>query len=275
MECQYCEKILKTKWSLKNHQKTAKYCLKIQGKNTNFQCEVCNKYFSKKINLKNHIDICKKSLNYIKKLENKNIKLLEKNKNIEKELEESKKQIQELKKKVERFEDKLENIAVKAVSRPTTTNNNSRNVHINNLIQNLQPIKNEDIENCGQHLTLDHHREGAEGYARFALDVPFKEKLACVDVNRKKFKYKDDEGKIVEDEGFHKMFKKFCKAVLNKSYDFSQEHYDLLVAEFGNKYVDDNFDSSEYTRSFASYSGTNENPFCKKIINIISKNTKV
>ena len=31
MECEYCKKVLKNKHTLKSHQQTAKYCLKIQG----------------------------------------------------------------------------------------------------------------------------------------------------------------------------------------------------------------------------------------------------
>jgi len=270
MECQYCKKILKNKITLNRHQKTTKYCLKIQGENecTKFMCNICNKSLTTKWNLENHINICKKSKIYIKNLEIKNLKLLEKNKNLEKELKESKIQIQNL-------QDKLENVAIKAVSRPITTNNNNRSIHINNIIQNLQPIKNDELERCGEQLTLDHHMEGAEGYARFALDVPFKEKLACLDVNRRKFKYKDDVGEVIEDEGLHKMFEKFCKAVLDKSSDLSQENYDRLAEEFGKKFVDENCDTSEYTRALEEYSRTNENAFCKKIINIISKNTKI
>jgi len=287
MECQYCLKILKTKWSLKNHQKTTKYCLKIQGENEckKIKCNICQKTFTTKTNLGKHIVNCKKSKIYIKLLENKNIKLLEENKNIkkelnqkykllEKELNQKYKLLEESKLQINKLIDKLENVAVKAATKPTI-NNNNRSIHINNIINNLQPIRDDELKTCGEQLTLEHHRQGAEGYAKFALDIPFKDKLACVDINRKKFKYKDNDGNIIEDEGFHKMFKKFCQSVSGKSLDLSQEHYDLLAEQFGEKGVDDNLDCSEFARALGSYSGTNENAFCKKIINIISKNTKV
>ena len=32
MECKFCKKILSSKSALNTHQRTAKYCLKIQGK---------------------------------------------------------------------------------------------------------------------------------------------------------------------------------------------------------------------------------------------------
>lgn len=30
MECQFCHSVLATEWNLKTHQKTAKYCLRLQ-----------------------------------------------------------------------------------------------------------------------------------------------------------------------------------------------------------------------------------------------------
>ena len=283
MECQYCKKILKTKNSLGRHQKTTKYCLKIQGgEQLNYCCDICNKSYTTKWNLDSHFKKCFNIKNYIKLLEenkllekelNQKDKLIEENKLLEKELNQKDKLLEKYEKQIQNLQDKLENVAVKAVSRPTTTDN--RSIHINNIINNLQPIKDDELKTCGKQLTLEHHRQGAEGYAKFALDVPFKDKLACVDVNRKKFKYKDGDGNVVEDDGFHKMFKKFCQSVSGKSLDLSQEHYDLLVEQFGEKGVDNNFDCSEFARALGSYSGTNENAFCKKIISILSRNTKV
>ena len=56
MECNCCNKIFSCKSSLKLHQKTTKYCLKLQGKNeeNNFECEYCNKIFTVKQNLTSH-----------------------------------------------------------------------------------------------------------------------------------------------------------------------------------------------------------------------------
>jgi hypothetical protein len=65
MECQYCNKILSTVYSLKTHQKTVKSCLQKQGKQNdivNFNCKFCSKSFTSKDNLYNHYKICKEKM---------------------------------------------------------------------------------------------------------------------------------------------------------------------------------------------------------------------
>jgi hypothetical protein len=52
MECEFCQKIFSTKGTLKTHQKTAKYCIKLQEKKGNniekFFCQYCNKELSQR-----------------------------------------------------------------------------------------------------------------------------------------------------------------------------------------------------------------------------------
>jgi len=61
--CNFCQKCFATKSNLNSHQKTAKYCLQIQGKNEpvveNTICTYCEKKFSTVYNLKEHMSICK------------------------------------------------------------------------------------------------------------------------------------------------------------------------------------------------------------------------
>ena len=61
MECEFCKKSFSTKGSLEKHQKTAKFCLKFQGRNleSSFKCENCNKIFTQKTSLYDHFPICK------------------------------------------------------------------------------------------------------------------------------------------------------------------------------------------------------------------------
>ena len=67
LECNFCKKVFSTKSNLLNHQKKAKYCLKIQkqkeipnseSEDINFKCEYCQRNFSTKRVLSNHKTVC-------------------------------------------------------------------------------------------------------------------------------------------------------------------------------------------------------------------------
>jgi hypothetical protein len=61
MNCEFCKKEFAYKGTLITHQKTAKYCLQLQGKNIihPFECNFCIKNFTTHQNLKEHILVCK------------------------------------------------------------------------------------------------------------------------------------------------------------------------------------------------------------------------
>ena len=56
MECQFCKSVFSTKTSLNNHQKTAKYCLKLRDikPETSYKCDGCGKTFSRSYHLQRH-----------------------------------------------------------------------------------------------------------------------------------------------------------------------------------------------------------------------------
>ena len=64
MECVYCGSILKTEVTLKNHQKTAKYCLAKQNKISEYEhkCCFCEASFTLKSLLYKHLKICKSNI---------------------------------------------------------------------------------------------------------------------------------------------------------------------------------------------------------------------
>uniref|UniRef100_A0A6C0E4J8 C2H2-type domain-containing protein n=1 Tax=viral metagenome TaxID=1070528 RepID=A0A6C0E4J8_9ZZZZ len=65
MICEYCKNDYYDKSTLKKHQKTSKFCIKIQiEKNESininkFICNFCNKELSTKQSLDRHIKVCK------------------------------------------------------------------------------------------------------------------------------------------------------------------------------------------------------------------------
>lgn len=77
MNCEHCKKTFSYKSSMLYHQKTAKYCLKIQGKESKlFKCEFCQNTLSTKQHYIEHIFVCKnKKDDDIKK--KKNVKILD------------------------------------------------------------------------------------------------------------------------------------------------------------------------------------------------------
>jgi len=235
MECEFCKHILSTKSALNTHQSKAKYCLKIQGKENmkgHFSCKYCDKEFFNNNRYKSHINICK--LNNCFKQELEDTKSTNQNLNIEivtlktiiKELRADKKDLQE----------RYDNLSITAVKRPITS---TKNIQINNYIKNMPPLLESDINDNVQNLTLEHHAKGVEGYAEYALEFPFKDKIVCVDVARNKIKYKNEEGYVIEDVGFRKMMVKLCSALKDRSYDLSQKHYESLSEKFTENEMDE------------------------------------
>jgi len=64
MECEYCKAKLSTKSALRYHQRSAKYCLKIQETQGNlnnvnqYNCDICGRNFTVKRNLVRHRESC-------------------------------------------------------------------------------------------------------------------------------------------------------------------------------------------------------------------------
>jgi hypothetical protein len=265
MECQYCKKILSSKSALKFHQTRTRYCLKIQGKENikgRFVCELCGKNFQTKGHLYSHSNICEKNIPNIKKLLEQVIYLKETVKVLEKEndmLKYDKKDLQE----------SYNNLSLTAVKRPVNNTNN-----INNFIQKMEPLRIEDIDGYVPMLTLDHHVKGVEGYAEYALEFPFKDKIVCVDVNRNKIKYKDGEGNVIEDVGFRKMMTKMCESLRDRSFNLCQEHYEKLSDEFTEKELDE-YNCMNTALAISRYANGRENEFCNKMIKLISRGSMI
>ena len=133
MKCEFCNNEFISKTSLIHHQKTAKYCILLQGieKNTNFICLKCNKKLSTQNRLYTHEQTCKKHMEDIIRKECEQ-KLIEKDKIIfERDLLISEQKIiikelhAEYKNQIERqnkdFHNRLQSMAEKAIEKTWQT----------------------------------------------------------------------------------------------------------------------------------------------------------
>jgi len=266
MQCEFCKNTFSSKTNLNHHQKRAKYCLKMRGEykpSSNHKCESCSRTFSGKYELKRHQKTCS-SKNVVVALNSKIARL-------EEELRLSRQEIKSLKEQVQTYRHDFNNLSLTAVKRPV---NSTKNIQINNFIQNMEPLKIDDIKKSVPLLTLDHHVKGAEGYAEFALEFPFKEKIVCVDVNRNKIKYKDGEGNVIEDVGFRKMMTKLCESLKDRSFNLCQEHYEKLSEQFTEKELEE-YNCMTTALAISRYANGRENDFCNKVIKLISKGSKI
>ena len=211
--CDFCGNTFVHKQNLNSHQKKAKYCLKIQGvKGVEFGCTLCDRIFHSKYECDRHEKTCKKSklVDFLKKqveYQKKQVddqKIEIKDQKIK--IADQKIEIAELRiknKMLQDLQDNYKELSITAI-KSTNTKTSTKNIQINNYIKNMSPLLENDIKSNVPMLTLEHHVMGAEGYAQYALEFPFKDKIVCVDVSRNKIKYKNEEGDIIEDVGFKK-----------------------------------------------------------------------
>tara|TARA_B110000908_G_C10147988_1_gene399969 strand:- start:70 stop:819 length:750 start_codon:yes stop_codon:yes gene_type:complete len=207
----------------------AQYCIKTR-KNTGdikfFKCDGCYKNFTSKQTLQLHSLKCKSNELNSYKQENKTLKKMYDDKIIFLET-----QINQKDDIIQDLQNKLENIAISAVSRPTTSNK----TQINNYIQQLQPVTEEHLIDNVQHLTIDHIMKGPEGYAQYALEYPLKDRLICVDYARRKVKFKNKDGKVITDPEMSNLATKFFNSIKDKNKELIIECGKKLKENFGDE----------------------------------------
>ena len=208
MKCEFCEKEFTTKYVLLNHQKTTKKCLDKQAKllEIKYNCKYCKKNFIAEKYLNSHYNICKYKINYIEEL-------LEKNK--------------ELELKNKELEDKLYKILEKAVDKPTTTNNTTNNTNI----EKLEIISPTFLDEQAQYLTIDHIKNGADGYANFFLEHQLKDRVICTDFSRRKIKYKDENGEVITDPEMNSLSILLFDSIKNRNQQLTIKYMDELISK--------------------------------------------
>ena len=166
-QCNFCNTILASEYSLSKHKKTAKKCLIKQGVDFkgNFECVICNQKFTLKSNLNTHNVTCSKKNNLelnIKKLSELQNKLseFESKYNI---LESKYNMILEEKKDWKEKEEKLlDKITTAALSKTNTV----KNINITTYTRTDEELKNIYEQN----LTSSHIEGGISAITKLIVD---------------------------------------------------------------------------------------------------------
>jgi len=251
MEGNYCKKLFKSLSSLNYHIKNAKYCLKLRDENSdgNFKCNRCLKNYSSKQTKDIHESKCVENSNNIF---NENIILKERIKIQEERL---KNQEEKYERQIKELQSQIERLATVAINKPTNVQNN--NQRVNQIINNLTPITEQHLKDQAEFLTIDHIKDGVNGYVKYALEYPLKDKIVCTDFSRRKLKYKDENGNLIEDPEMIKLSQKLFKAIEEKNSTLINEYiielhdkYKVMVMEPNNEM--DEGESEEFSIKFNS-----------------------
>ena len=261
--CEFCDKSLTTKSSLKLHQERTKYCIKKQASKLGtifieqILCQYCDKNFThnqtrdkhesgcivKDIKLKHNIEITEIKSAYSSEISKLNsdytleiTRLKDKNLELEKDILKQRAEIYaELYNKDQAFIlSQSAKLAERAGTTTTTTTNNTirgRNINMNNL-----DLSRERLMSMKDTYTIKHYERGGAGQADWAVDNILKDDYKCTDKNRMNFIYQDENGNIVNDLRCVKL-----KSVITPGLDTKLKEYKKFkYSELGEVDDDDN-----------------------------------
>jgi hypothetical protein len=233
--CEFCYSEFSAKFNLTHHQKTAKYCLKLQGKETIYKCKKCNKELCDKRHLDTHEQNCisqEGKKNTIALFREKEQELKEFKIDTDKQIIILQQQLQSandtitlLKEQISELQSRLENVAVQGVKKSTTTTNN---------IVNIENLTDEWLRTSSKNLTLDHIQRGPQGYAEFASQHSLKDRVQCVDFSRRILQYKEDDA-IIRDKKGKKLSRKFFQSIESQNKELIMQAMAKIREEMDDK----------------------------------------
>jgi predicted nuclease with TOPRIM domain len=216
--CEFCNKEFSSEYTLNNHKKTAKFCLKIQKENNNiqnnnesiYQCEYCNKNFSLKKILNTHYLTCKaKKEQTVDELKEQIKELKEQNLKLTIHFDNDKETIKKLEETIKKLEEENVDYKNRLIDRPSTVYNNSQqhinnyNIQYNKMFNDLIPITDEYLKSKIKELitpnsliyvhNLDNANSNIIDY-NFACSLVniLKNNVFFTDIARGKLVYKDE-----------------------------------------------------------------------------------
>ena len=282
LKCQFCNKNFSVKSSLKTHQKSAKYCIKIQNDLNkqnkdviSFNCEFCKKNFTSKHRYEGHMDICVSKLKKIidnkdKIIENKDKELIQVIENKDAELKVANDRINELELKLKTQRLEIENELYKQdrdtitelAKQPKITNNTQNKIIVATPLDlssnRLSSIIDSNLSE--EHLTMGQKGIAQFAYNNFLKDDEGKLKYVCTDPSRQIFQYKNKEGDMEKDVRASKLTKALCDAdIKHKSHeilsDFIRDGDNESVLEYIKHYQnirDMETDNSDFSKELTS-----------------------
>ena len=284
MKCEFCNNEFITKASLIHHQKTAKYCIILQGSETDsvFICLKCNKKLSTQNRLYTHEQTCKKHMEDIirkeceQKLADKDRIISDKDRIISEQkliIEEQKIIIKEFqddqRKQNKDLTDRIQSMAEKAIAKPSTVNQTNS---INQIINNMMPITDAHLQEHVQNLNPLHVQNGASGYAKYALEYPLKDMIVCTDFQRRNCKYKDENGNVISDPEMTKITKRLFSAIKERNEELINEYSAELQAKWRAINESGNSDMDEEESAIFS---SQANEALEFALNVISQKRQV
>ena len=216
--CTYCSKEFSTTFNLVKHQKTAKYCLKLQSEESakkppkSFTCKYCGK------SLKTSRSMCRHTEGCLERYKTLSTDLEADNAKLRRELETLIAAHDTVKAELAIYKD-LSHSSQQTIASIAHQPRTSSSVNIN-----LPPLTREHLEENAQYLSMDHIKKGFKGYAEYALEFPLKGMVTCTDYSRRKVKYNDHNGDVVIDPDMTNLCSNLFSAIRNRNQELTNEY---------------------------------------------------
>lgn len=266
MECEFCKKTFSTKPNLLRHQRTANYCIELQGKSPlKNVCDYCNNSFTEKSSLNRHLLNCKvkrdddvrKRITKIKAKYEKRILELQEGYQTEIKLKSS--EIENLKKVIEDRNEEItelrikcgsshangkvevyDKVCTKVLEKPTVNNtNNTMNIHpklVNLPITNIHPLTEDYVKDSVSNggYTFEQYLKGENGLVDFIYSITMCEdndgnierNYVCTDPSRDSYHRLVDTKEWQKDKGG-----KFVDVILDTISDKADSYHMKLLDE--------------------------------------------
>jgi hypothetical protein len=245
----FCELCNKTYASEKTFNAHLKKSFKHLGNNP-YTCNYCNKSFAHSSSLNYHKEICKYKLDkeaedkieqmskekeelllLLQKKEEECIKLKETNQSCFEKIKNLEEQVIQLNFSLEKKNVALETtkIVMKEM-KPNTTNNIYNNkTFIQTIANNLIPIRDDEIRETVDKLSIHHFKQGPKGVVKFVTTDYLAPRVVCTDASRHTTVWKDENKEIIHDNGSRKLSEKVSTIIGEKDYKPMLDAFNQII----------------------------------------------